>query len=282
MTGLSVDTLRAWERRYEAVVPERSGRGRQYRHDQIERLQLLRQLVQQGHAIGQVASLSDDELRGVLSRRLGNGTPAPSPALSGILSAIEDFQASRAADEMGRLATLLSPRDLVYQVALPLMSEVGVRWHQGKLSVAQEHLTSQILRSLLGNLIRLSCPSRSPVKMVIATPVGEWHEFGALAAAMLASTIGIEPIYLGPNVPAKEIAETARRTEAHLIVLAITIPTVTSLDEVRATAAAMPAFSQLWVGGETGASLDIGAIPRAKVVADLPAFETACHQWSHA
>src|SRR5690348_12542323 len=63
MTGLSIDTLRAWERRYEAVVPARGARGRVYSDSQIERLRLLAALVEGGHAIGTIAGLSDTALR---------------------------------------------------------------------------------------------------------------------------------------------------------------------------------------------------------------------------
>jgi DNA-binding transcriptional MerR regulator len=67
ITGLSLDTLRAWERRYKAVVPERSVRGRQYGTAHIERLLLLNQLVQKGHAIGGIAALEDLELKKLLT-----------------------------------------------------------------------------------------------------------------------------------------------------------------------------------------------------------------------
>jgi MerR family transcriptional regulator, light-induced transcriptional regulator len=63
LTGLPLDTLRAWERRYGAVNPTRSPRGRTYSEQQIKRLILLRQAVEQGHAIGQVAGLGDRQLR---------------------------------------------------------------------------------------------------------------------------------------------------------------------------------------------------------------------------
>src|SRR6187455_2737677 len=62
MTGLSVDTLRAWERRYDAVVPRRDGRGRVYTDAHVQRLRQLATLVEQGHAIGRIAGLSDASL----------------------------------------------------------------------------------------------------------------------------------------------------------------------------------------------------------------------------
>ena len=161
ITGLSLDTLRAWERRYKAVVPERSERGRQYGPEHIERLLLLNQLVQKGHAIGGIASRSDEELRGLLSEQPSQPVSVPAPPadmLAPILAAIESFDTLHASDELSRLAAVLSPRDLVYHVAVPLMREVGIRWHDGTLAIAQEHLVSQMLRTLLGSMMRLFRP----------------------------------------------------------------------------------------------------------------------------
>lgn len=63
MTGIPVDTLRVWERRYGVVKPLRSpGADRLYRQDDIKRLTLLKKLVDRGHAIGTIARLSDQKL----------------------------------------------------------------------------------------------------------------------------------------------------------------------------------------------------------------------------
>ena len=77
LTGLSLDTLRAWERRYQAVIPERGRRGRLYTEHDLERLHLLREVVSRGHAIGQVARLGDQDLRQFLEPRATEGKKAP-------------------------------------------------------------------------------------------------------------------------------------------------------------------------------------------------------------
>jgi methanogenic corrinoid protein MtbC1 len=200
--------------------------------------------------------------------------------LAPVLAAIENFDTVRASDELSRLAAVLSPRDLVYQVAVPLMREVGIRWHNGTLAIAQEHLVSQMLRTLLGNMMRLCRPSNAAMKMVLATPAGESHEFGMLAAAMLASLAGVEPVYLGPNLPAREIADAARRTSAKVVALSITFLLDTTQAELRALAAAMPEGAELWVGGAGSASLDLSNLGRKTVwIKDLPALENECHRW---
>lgn len=283
ITGLSLDTLRAWERRYKAVVPERTDRGRQYGQAHIERLLLLGQLVEKGHAIGGIATLSDRQLKNLLAQQPSRTATDPAPAkdiLAPVLSAIESFDATRAGDELGRLAAVLAPRVLVYEIAIPLMREVGIRWHQGSFAIAQEHLVSQILRNLLGGMMRLFRPSSAPLKMVLATPAGDAHEFGILAAAMLASIAGVEAIYLGPNLPAREIAEAADRTAAQVIVLGITFPSGNTAGEVRAIADAIPEAAELWVGGGSGADLDLSNLGRKTIlVKDLPAFENECKRW---
>jgi MerR family transcriptional regulator, light-induced transcriptional regulator len=283
ITGLSLDTLRAWERRYQAVVPERSDRGRQYNSHQIDRLLLLSQLVQADHAIGSIAGLSDQELRDLLIRR-----PIPpavylsegADVLAVVLTAVDNFDAALTRDELSRLAAVIAPRDLVYRVVIPLMNEVGKRWHQGVMAVSQEHLVTHILRSLLESMIRVLRPGKIPVKMIFATPEGESHDLGTLAAAMLATIAGIEPIYLGANLPAEEIAFAARRTSARVVALGITIPSTTTMKEIRTIAAEMPGTTELWIGGASGAKLNTSDIPNTpRLMRDLTEFETACHLW---
>ncbi|MEO5922825.1 MAG: MerR family transcriptional regulator [Bryobacteraceae bacterium] len=281
ITGLSLDTLRGWERRYKAVVPERSERGRQYGPEHIDRLLLLQQLVQRGHAIGGIAGLPDLELRNLLGKE-----PSPPKGessdelLSPVLSAIGSFDSATAGQELSRLAAMLSPRDLVYQVVLPLMREVGTRWHNGTFVIAQEHLTSQLLRNLLGSMMRLFGKSNTGLKFVLATPTGESHEFGILAAAMLSSIEGFETVYLGADLPAADIATTAVRTSAQVIILGVTLATETVAAEIRSIAAAMPETTELWIGGAAAVELDLSNLARKVILlADLPALEGECRRW---
>lgn len=280
ITGISVDTLRAWERRYKAVTPERTERGRQYGAPQINRLSLLNQLVQRRHSIGSIASLSDNELRHLLSQQPAQAAPQPfANLLDGILAAVEDFDDLRAGEELSRLAAVLAPRDVVYQVALPLMNEIGIRWSKGILGVAQEHLVSQLMRNLLGSMMRLFRSSTAPTKMVLATLGGELHEFGILAAAMLASMAGIQPVYLGPNLPAQEIVGAAARTAARVVAIGITVASASTQGEAELIARALPEAVELWVGGRSSNTLDLAALSRgALLLQDLNGFEVECRR----
>ncbi len=259
LTGLSIDTLRAWERRYQAVTPIRGERGRVYGEGHIRRLILLRDAVAHGHAIGQVAGLEDSALEKLLvmpvpvSRAPETNTTehSVSDTLLPVVAAIESFDYATANFHLGRLAALLPVDRLVSEVVFPLMQLVGDRWHQGTLTIAQEHMTSSILRNLLGGLVRLNTSSTPAHRIVFATPSGEMHEFGILAAAMMAVAGGFEALYLGSSLPALEIVATAERTSPRAVVVGIKAsePTQTTMDELRLLAAKLPKSAELWVGG---------------------------------
>jgi methanogenic corrinoid protein MtbC1 len=247
LTRISVDTLRAWERRHRAVVPKRGNRRRGYDQADVERLILLRRAVERGHAISSVAGLADTELRALLAE---DRTESSSPALiQPLLTSLEDFDYAALNEQLGRMAAVLPPGEIVHQVVLPVMKEVGERWHRGQLSVAQEHMMSELVHQLLGSLMRLFRPAANAVKLIFTTPEGEMHALGILAAAILAAGAGLSPICLGPNLPPKEIVNAARRSGARVVVLQITDSAVPASEQVRDLIEALPAGVELWLGG---------------------------------
>lgn len=290
LTGLPLDTLRAWERRYKAVRPRRGERGRLYEEGDIRRLVMLRELVAQGFAIGQVAKLNDRQLRVLVDRQMEAGSAASMPRrvraegrprfeqIQTLLDAVLHFDYAAADRELGRLATVLSARDVIHRVALPLMRAVGDQWHAGKMSIAQEHLASALLRNLLGGLMRLYSPELPATRLMFTTPAGEEHEFGILAAAMLAVGGGLGVIYLGPNLPADEILGAVRRAAPDVLVLGIAGTESMSqlMEEVAHVSRKLPTRVELWLGGKEAAGARAHAGGRPLVV--LPDFATYEHQ----
>jgi len=284
LTGIAIDTLRVWERRYHAVTPDRSTRGRLYSDADVQRLLLLQAALEGGYAIGQVASLGETELRNLVrsTRHLSrNPPPEPTPKsdfpeLEPLLDSIEAFDYAKTNEELGRLALLLSPAGLVYQVVLPMMRLAGDKWENGTFQIAQEHMFSACVRSLLGGLVRLHKPANGACRLLLTTPATELHEFGILSAAMLAVAQEIPVAYLGPNLPADEILSAAERCAPRVVVLGIMQTNVTPAvrQDVQRLAAELPAPVELWLGG-SGAAEAAGAMARsgAYILEDLPDFE---------
>jgi DNA-binding transcriptional MerR regulator/methylmalonyl-CoA mutase cobalamin-binding subunit len=281
LTGISVDTLRAWERRYAVVEPERDERGRLYSEADVERLKLLRQLVEQGHAIGRVAALTSEELRALLTRGPdpvpydGPVTAAPSD-LGPLRAAVERFDAPALRRELSRLAAILPARTLAREVALPLLQHVGEGWHEGRYTVAQEHLVTAELRSLIGALGRLHAVPDSAPRLILATPPGEQHELGTLVAALVASGSGFMTLYLGPGLPPAEVVGAARRVAPRAVVLGYTGADAApeGLGALVEIARTLPASVECWVGGSgVAAAAQVLPADRVLLLEDLDAYE---------
>jgi DNA-binding transcriptional MerR regulator len=272
MTGISVDTLRAWERRYEAVTPARNDRGRLYSDDDVARLQKLGELVKRGHAIGTIAGLDDRELdrrlEGEAAHAPDQGPPPVTADLAALARALDRYDLDAIESTLNRHAVVLPPRELVFSVILPLLREVGHRWEAGRLRPAQEHLVSSIVRSVLGGLLRASGRPHASPRIVFATPAGERHELGLLSAALLAATAGYGVVYLGQDLPADDIAHAAATAGARIVIVSLTTPGAVTRAEVRKLAG-LPAGVELWMGGPAAEAFLPVAGEHARLVPEL-------------
>ena len=253
LTRLTVDTLRAWERRYGVVCPKRKNGARLYSQDDIDRLSMLREALDRGHSIGQASALSSAHLEKLISAapvaaRAGRARSGNDP-LEVVVAAVENFAYAAADHELGRMASIISPRDVVYQIALPLMRLAGQRWHDQRMRVAQEHMLSQLVGNLLGGMLRLYTPVRPPVTVLTAALAGDLHGFGILAAAMLTASAGLGVIHLGPNLPLAEVSYAAKRSGARVVLISLT-----GLDDLAERAfqlaslrSRLPADTEFWV-----------------------------------
>ena len=272
MTGLSVDTLRAWERRYRAVVPVRSTRGRRYGEHDVARLRRLAELVALGHPISTIAKLSDTELARLLDNAdaLTVRTPKLGEAanLAALGTALTRYDLDTIESTLNRHAAILPPRELVFSVVLPLLRDLGDRWERQALRPGQEHLVSAIVRSVLGSLLRtIARPDTTP-KIVFATPAGERHELGLLCAAVLAASARFGVLYLGPDLPAGDIVHAATTTGAPIVMVSLTMPGAAVRSEVKGLTR-LPAGLELWVGGPEAHVLLSAAGDRARPVEAL-------------
>ena len=281
LTGIPIDTLRAWERRYGAVEPARDDRGRLYDDVDLQKLKLLRRLVERGHAIGRIANLGEPELGKLLEAGLepsDRGGKADAVDLVGLLDAVDRYDLAAVDRKLGKLSAVLASREMVHEVVLPFLREVGKGWQEGRFTIAQEHMVSASLRGLLGSLIRIQAPRESRTGLLFATPPGERHELGLAAAAMLAAAGGLGVVYLGADLPASDVVEAARRTGARAVVLALTRLDAgpPAVDSVRAVVDGVPAGVEVFVGGTAAeARPEAVAHAGATLLKDFDALEQA-------
>ncbi|BDG10490.1 HTH-type transcriptional repressor CarH [Anaeromyxobacter paludicola] len=261
------------------MTPERDERGRLYSDDHVRKLRLLRMLVERGHSIGRLSRLDERALSDLATSSGAAAVAPPAPERPGsgwrtVADAVERFDAAAADRELRRVAAIYRPRELVHEVMLPLMRWVGDAWYAGRLTVAQEHLTSALLHGVAGTLV--GAARETPVRLLFATPPGERHELGLLAAAALAAAGGLAPVYLGAELPAAEVAAAAARSGARAAVVAATgvADPALAIAEIGELRRLLPGGVEVLTGGARdprfGAALrDAGATQ----VPDLERFE---------
>jgi DNA-binding transcriptional MerR regulator/methylmalonyl-CoA mutase cobalamin-binding subunit len=234
-TGLTPHAIRAWEKRYKAVVPDRSPKNRRlYSKEDVKRLQLLKTITDAGHNISQVAQLDTKELSGLAQRELSAlprkhaniRRPLKSADageyLRQCLSAVLNLDPEGLERFYDQAVIDLTRSELLKAVILPLFEEIGNLWQNGSLKIVNEHMATTVTRSFLLNMLRANPISQPAPKIVIATPAGQWHDQGALVVALTAAENGWHPLYYGPNLPADEIAACVKQSGARALAISIT------------------------------------------------------------
>lgn len=258
MTGLPVDVIRVWERRYKAVEPVRDENGvRLYREDDVARLAQIRRATESGHSVGRVAAMSQDELDALMNGRLQAEASVMHASVARILSGIRNGDPAQVESALSSASMFVDVRTLALEVLAPVLREAGSLWETGTLSVWEEHLLSWLIRNVTGSLMR-SLPRGQSGAILFATPPFELHEFGIALAALLAAARGRPTHNLGINVPADEVVRAARRLQPECVVLGLTqktVPRALALEFVEDLDEMLPRKTALWLGGSLGAEI---------------------------
>jgi methanogenic corrinoid protein MtbC1 len=252
LSGVSTHLIRIWERRYDALEPDRSGGGaRLYSPADLERLRLLKRAVDRGHAIGQVARLDREELERLAGAA---GEPVADDEVEAFIrefiAAVDAFDGERAEELLVRASLVFSARALTFDVLGPLLERVGQAWADGKLCVASEHVASALVRDSLGALLRRLPKHPGAELVVVTTPEGELHEFGALLASVAAGMQGFRVLHLGPSLPAAEIVRAVRGSSATVVALSVvSLAPELAGRAIRALSATLPENVEIVLGG---------------------------------
>lgn len=257
LSGVRVELIRAWERRYGVLTPRRTPSGyRVYTERDVALLRRLKQLTEEGVSISEAAAMLPRLLQELdAAPQAPTSVPEPSATsvqawLSDILAAAQALEQARVAQLLDEVLAALSPLKAFDEVLLPLQLEVGERWHAGAFSVGQEHLVSQEVRARLISLLH-AAPDRGRRRAVLACFPDEQHEIGLLGAALRMRHAGLSVTLLGQRVPAAEVGRMARALKADLVGLsAVTDQGSQDFEETLSRILeGLPQGLSVWVGG---------------------------------
>lgn len=260
-TGLSKDTLRAWERRYGFPMPERDALGeRAYPAAQVDRLRMLKRLLDAGHRPGQVVPMALQDLHALAASAADATERAVAAVLGGdelrtLLEAVRSHSVPRLRGELQRLLARFGLAAFVCDVVAPLNAAVGDAWLRGQLEVFEEHLYTETLQVVLRGAIAAvpEAPAAGTPHVLLTTLPGEPHGLGLLMAEALLVLEGCRCTSLGVQTPLWDVVLAARACACDIVALSFTgamSPNHISeaVTEVRSK---LPATVALWVGGST-------------------------------
>jgi methanogenic corrinoid protein MtbC1 len=269
-TGIAKDTLRVWERRYDFPKPLRDANDdRAYPIDQVEKLRLLKRLLDQGHRPGRVVPLPIEELRQLNIKPAVDteAVHAHSPVISQEeMSRYLDLLRSHQTEALRlALSTTMMKIGLdrfVIELVAPLIKNIGEYWADGKIEIHEEHLFTEQIKHLLRTAIN-SVPrghtgqneDLARPRILLTTFPQEQHSLGLLMAEALMALEGCVCVSLGTQTPILEIAQAARAQKADIVALSFSsqINQNQVVDGLKELQSKLAPGVEVWAGGDNQA-----------------------------
>jgi len=255
-TGLAKDTLRVWEKRYSFPEPHRDAYGeRVYPMDQVEKLRVIKRLLDNGHRPGKVIPLSIQELV-QLAEASSAGSRVTVPAdsldeLKGYMDMIKRHEVDDFRQKMSRLVLSLGLRRFVVDVVAPMNAMVGDAWARGYFEIFEEHIYTETIQVVLRNSISTISTSRNVPRVLLTTLPNELHGLGLLMAECVFAMEGAQCISLGTQTPIYDIVMASETQKVDIVALSFSAVQSSQgvLEAINELRAKLPESTEIWCGG---------------------------------
>jgi MerR family transcriptional regulator, light-induced transcriptional regulator len=256
-TGLSKDTLRVWERRYGFPMPLRNAQGeRSYSLEQIEKLRVIKRLLDHGHRPSRIVMMSTEELQSVsdgLSAADQRMNPAGNNGLDEYLAHIKSHDVDGLRRVLGQSLMRMGLGSFVCDLVAPLTTAVGDAWMRGQMEVFEEHMYTECVNRVLRNAMGAAPESTqgSRPKVLLTTFPQEPHGLGLLMAEAMFSMEACRCVSLGTQTPMLDLTVAATAHNTDIVALSFTAAqnpndVINGLEELRSKLAAP---IEIWAGG---------------------------------
>jgi DNA-binding transcriptional MerR regulator len=223
-TRLSPDVIRAWERRYGLLRPERTpGNLRMYSVEDVSRLRLMQHYLSRNIPAARAAALVHEAQTAAHDRNPGIPDGDVRRALATLRDSLERYDDGPADRVLERLLALFAPGAILRDVVLPYLRELGDRWACGEATIAQEHFASSFLEAWMLGLAR-GWGRSGQRRALLACVSGERHVLGLIAFGLAVHELGWKVTYLGADTPLGAVERAADALGPDAVVLAAALP----------------------------------------------------------
>lgn len=281
-TGLPKETLRAWERRYAFPKPRRDDGGeRAYTQADIDKLRLMKKLVDRGFRPSAIVERTFPELRALLVEAEPRAlNPRDEQRFAPVLRAIKLHDSDALQDLLREAMQRQGTELFVTDTVAALTATVGARWVTGEFEIFEEHLFSETLQLVLRSAIS-SVQSRDGRPTVLLTTLpGEAHQIGLLMAHVLFALEGARCVSLGPQTPHRDIAKAAIAHQAEIVALSIAqcFPLTSAMTALADLDELLPPAVEVWIGGSE--TRQLRNVPnRTRILPALADIRSTLQSW---
>ncbi len=287
-TRLSKDTLRVWERRYGFPAPLRDGLGeRAYTLEQVEKLRVVKRLLDAGHRPGRIVPLPVEQLQLLAEQTVDQPLRGVEAALGSAdlrahLDLIRAHDPAALHRELSRLLARHGVLRFITDVLGPLSTAVGDAWLRGQLEIFEEHAYTETVQTVMRQaLAAIPRNERDDApRVLLSTLPGEQHSLGLLMVEALLALEGCRCVSLGVQTPVWDITLAARAYRSDIVGLSFTAcmspnQIIDSLTELRSK---LPPSVRLWAGGSAPA-LQRRVVPGVLALTALEELPAALQRW---
>jgi MerR family transcriptional regulator, light-induced transcriptional regulator len=284
-TGLSKDTLRMWERRYGFPEPLRDAIGeRLYPPDQVEKLRLIKRLMDQGMRPGQLIGNSIKDLAGIIAAQAARaGGRCVCSEFDMLLALIQQHRCEELRATLSQLLMKSGLQQFVTDVVAPCNRLVGEAWMRGEIEVHEEHLYTEQVQNVVRAAISAHLMGSSPPRVLLTTLPEEEHGLGLLMVEAMLAAEGAQCVSLGTRTPLADIPAAAVAHRADIVALSFSgsYPARIATVSLRSLRAALPAEIEIWAGGSAlfGRQREL---PEIRVITDIADSLAVLQQWRNA
>ena len=213
LSGIKSHTIRIWEQRYKVLIPLRTDTNiRYYDDEQLKKLLNIVSLINAGEKISKISKLSEEEFNEKINALDKTGT---SNVKEEMLTN-QMVSSGLAYDEIG-FEKAFSNSILSFglmesykRVFYPMLVKLGFLWSTSELSPSQEHFISNLIKQKMFAAIDALKPATIETEnWVLFLPEGEMHDIGLLVANFMLRSKAVKVVYLGDNVPIKNLYQVA-------------------------------------------------------------------------
>jgi DNA-binding transcriptional MerR regulator len=206
LSGIKAHTIRIWEQRYNFLKPNRTDTNiRNYSNDELKKLLNIALLNKYGFKISHIDKMDEKEVKEKILT-LNQAEAQQERIINDLIHHMVDMDMDRLEDVLDNYIKMRGIERTITQIVFPYMERIGVLWLTNHINPAQEHLVTNIVRQkLIMGIEAVSTSLRVNKTVLLFLPEGEYHELGLLFMNYLLKSRGVNVIYLGANVPMKDV-----------------------------------------------------------------------------